>query len=110
MDVELSTHLTFTHHLWEQSVPTPQALLEAEAMKASLPQTTELAHELPVSAHSVDEMHAAREAEMARRKDWLDSIQTQSAPFDQVRFQLRGTQASAIQISSVEKLEMPGRE
>jgi hypothetical protein len=79
-------------------------------MKASLPQTAELAQELPASAHSVDELHAAREAEMARRKDWLDSIQTHSAPFDQVRFQLRATQASAVQISSAEKLDMPGRE
>lgn len=70
-------------------MPTPQEIVEAQAMKLSPTERADLADKLWLSVHSRDEVDAAWEEEIARRIEALDAGRTESIPYEQVMAELR---------------------
>ena len=70
-------------------MPTPQEIVEAQAMKLSPTERADLADKLWLSVHSRDEVDAAWEGEIARRIEALDAGRTESIPYEQVMAELR---------------------
>ena len=69
--------------------PTPQEIVETQAMKLSPTERADLADKLWLSVHSRDEVDAAWEVEIARRIEELDAGRTESIPYEQVMAELR---------------------
>ena len=70
-------------------MPTPQEIVETQAMKLSPTERADLADKLWLSVHSRDEVDAAWEVEIARRIEELDAGRTESIPYEQVMAELR---------------------
>ena len=70
-------------------MPTPQEIVEAQAMKLSPTERADLADKLWLSVHSRDEVDAAWEEEIVRRIEALDAGRTESIPYEQVMAELR---------------------
>ena len=70
-------------------MPTPQEIVETQAMKLSPTERADLADKLWLSVHSRDEVDAAWEEEIARRIEALDAGRTESIPYEQVMAELR---------------------
>ena len=73
----------------EIMMPTPQEIVETQAMKLSPTERADLADKLWLSVHSRDEVDAAWEVEIARRIEELDAGRTESIPYEQVMAELR---------------------
>jgi putative addiction module component (TIGR02574 family) len=73
----------------EIMMPTPQEIVEAQAMKLSPAERADLADKLWLSVHSRDEVDAAWEVEIARRVEELDAGRTESIPYERVMAELR---------------------
>ena len=73
----------------ETMMPTPQEIVETQAMKLSPTERADLADKLWLSVHSRDEVDAAWEEEIARRIEALDAGRTESIPYEQVMAELR---------------------
>ena len=73
----------------EIMMPTPQEIVETQAMKLSPTERADLADKLWLSVHSRDEVDAAWEEEIARRIEELDAGRTESIPCEQVMAELR---------------------
>ena len=70
-------------------MPTPQEIVEAQAMKLSPTERADLADKLWLSVHSREEVDAAWDIEISRRIEALDAGRTESIPYEQVRAELR---------------------
>ena len=70
-------------------MPTPQEIVETQAMKLSPTERADLADKLWLSVHSRDEVDAAWEDEIARRIEALDAGRNESIPYEQVMAELR---------------------
>lgn len=70
-------------------MPTPQEIVEAQAMKLSPTERADLADKLWLSVHSRDEVDAAWDAEIARRIRQIDAGEVECVPWATVMAELR---------------------
>ena len=70
-------------------MPTPQEIVEAQAMKLSPTERADLADKLWLSVHSRDEVDAAWEAEIAQRIRQIDAGEVECVPWASVMAELR---------------------
>ena len=70
-------------------MPTPQEIVEAQAMKLSPTQRADLADKLWLSVHSRDEVDAAWEEEIVRRIQQVDAGEVECVPWATVMAELR---------------------
>ena len=73
----------------EIMMPTPQEIVEAQAMKLSPTERADLADKLWLSVHSRDEVDAAWEEEIAQRIRQIDAGEVECAPWATVMAELR---------------------
>lgn len=70
-------------------MPTPQEIVEAQAMKLSPDERADLADRLWLSVHSREEVDQAWEAEVARRIQQIDAGEAICVPWETVMTELR---------------------
>ena len=70
-------------------MPTPQEIVEAQAMKLSPTERADLADKLWLSVHSREEVDAAWDAEIARRIRQVDAGEVECVPWATVMAELR---------------------
>ena len=70
-------------------MPTPQEIVEAQAMKLSPTERADLADKLWLSVHSRDEVDAAWEEEIVRRIRQIDVGEVECVPWATVMAELR---------------------
>lgn len=70
-------------------MPTPQQIVEAQAMKLSADERADLADKLWLSVHSREEVDAAWDAEIARRIRQIDAGEVTCVPWDTLMTELR---------------------
>ena len=70
-------------------MPTPQEIVEAQAMKLSPTERADLADKLWLSVHSRDEVDAAWEEEIVRRIRQIDAGEVECVPWATVMAELR---------------------
>lgn len=70
-------------------MPTPQEIVEAQAMKLSPSERADLADKLWLSVHSRDDVEAAWDAEIARRIRQIDAGEVACVPWETVMNELR---------------------
>ena len=70
-------------------MPTPQEIVETQAMKLSPTERADLADKLWLSVHSRDEVDAAWDAEIARRIRQIDAGEVECVPWATVMAELR---------------------
>ena len=73
----------------EIMMPTPQEIVEAQAMKLSPTERADLADKLWLSVHSRDEVDAAWEEEIVRRIRQIDAGEVECVPWATVMAELR---------------------
>ena len=70
-------------------MPTPQEIVETQAMKLSPTERADLADKLWLSVHSRDEVDAAWDAEIALRIRQIDAGEVECVPWATVMAELR---------------------
>ena len=70
-------------------MPTPQEIVETQAMKLSPTERADLADKLWLSVHSRDEVDAAWEEEIVRRIRQIDAGEVECVPWATVMAELR---------------------
>ena len=70
-------------------MPTPQEIVETQAMKLSPTERADLADKLWLSVHSRDEVDAAWEEEIVRRIRQVDAGEVECVPWATVMAELR---------------------
>ena len=70
-------------------MPTPQEIVETQAMKLSPTERADLADKLWLSVHSRDEVDAAWEEEIVRRIRQVDASEVECVPWATVMAELR---------------------
>lgn len=73
----------------EIMMPTPQEIVETQAMKLSPTERADLADKLWLSVHSRDEVDAAWEEEIVRRIRQVDAGEVECVPWATVMAELR---------------------
>ena len=73
----------------EIMMPTPQEIVETQAMKLSPTERADLADKLWLSVHSRDEVDAAWEEEIVRRIRQIDAGEVECVPWATVMAELR---------------------